>query len=67
MKLYPYKFQILNLPIDGFVVSRREVSQKQDSTLLTAINELRDSILSNDEFDEVLLFYGLTPGADNDL
>ena len=67
MKLYPRKFEILNLPVDGFVVSRLEITRAQDSPLLSAINELKNSKLSKAEVDEVLLFYGLISQADDDL
>ncbi|WP_147432549.1 hypothetical protein [Pseudomonas sp. WPR_5_2] len=67
MKLYSHKFQILNLPVDSFVVSRREVSRTQISSLLSAINELNNSKLSKAELDEILLFYGLIPEADDEL
>lgn len=67
MKLYPHKFEILNLPVDGFVVSRGEISRTQDSPLLLAINELKNSKLSKAEVDEVLLFHGLISEADDDL
>ncbi len=67
MKLYPHKFEILNLPVDGFVVSRGEISRTQDSPLLLAISELKNSKLSKAEIDEVLLFYGLISQTDDDL
>lgn len=67
MKLYPHKFEILNLPVDGFVVSRGEMSRTQDSPLLLAISELKNSKLSKAEIDEVLLFYGLISQTDDDL
>lgn len=67
MKLYPHKFEVLNLPVDGFVVSRGEISRAQDSPLLLAISELKNSKLSKAEIDEVLLFYGLISQTDDDL
>ncbi len=67
MKLYPHKFEILNLPVDGFVISRGEISRTQDSPLLLAINEQKKTRLSKAEVDEVLLFYGLISQTDDDL
>ncbi|WP_191623017.1 hypothetical protein [Pseudomonas fluorescens] len=67
MKLYPYTFEILNLPVDGFVVSKCEISRERGSPLLSAINELGNSKLSSAEVEEVLLFYGLISHTEDDL
>ncbi|HEF4760802.1 TPA: hypothetical protein SAN82_003248 [Pseudomonas putida] len=64
MKYYLRKFEILNLPVDGYLVSRKEESRLQESSLLRAINELKDPSLSKEEVDEVLLLYGLLPNDD---
>ncbi|MGY2263436.1 hypothetical protein [Pseudomonas sp. SDO55104_S430] len=61
MKLFSSKFEIINLPVDGYLVSRKEQSRTRESSLLMAINELKDPTLSKEEVDEILVFYGLKP------
>ena len=60
MKLNQYGYEILNFPVDSFVVSKRGVSTEKYSCALSALNELYEcSIISREELDECLSTCGL--------